>query len=87
MLAWSLVYNAAMTDRILLIEDDARLAEMVATYLGGAGFHVTVASKGATGLALKVASRSMPSSSISRCPTWTVSTCAGKFAHGQRLRS
>ena len=53
MLAWSLVYNAAMTDRILLIEDDARLAEMLATYLGGTGFHVTVASKGATGLALE----------------------------------
>ena len=42
-----------MKDRILLIEDDPRLAEMVRTYLGGAGFHVTVASRGATGLALE----------------------------------
>ena len=42
-----------MTDRILLIEDDPRLAEMVRTYLGGAGFHVTVAPKGETGLALE----------------------------------
>jgi two-component system phosphate regulon response regulator OmpR len=46
-------YNVAMTDRILLIEDDARLAEMVKNYLGGAGFHVTVAPKGATGIALE----------------------------------
>ena len=29
-----------MTDRILLIEDDTRLAEMVRDYLGGAGFRV-----------------------------------------------
>ena len=42
-----------MTDRILLIEDDPRLAEMVKTYLDGAGFHVTAAAKGATGLALE----------------------------------
>jgi DNA-binding response OmpR family regulator len=39
-------------ERILLIEDDARLAEMVQSYLGGAGFHVTVAGKGAVGIAL-----------------------------------
>jgi DNA-binding response OmpR family regulator len=42
-----------MTDRILLIEDDARLAGMVKTYLDGAGFHVTVAAHGAGGLALE----------------------------------
>jgi len=42
-----------VTDRILLIEDDPRLAEMVKTYLDGAGFHVTVARKGAAGLALE----------------------------------
>jgi two-component system phosphate regulon response regulator OmpR len=39
-----------VTDRILLIEDDSRLAEMVATYLGGAGFHVTVAASGTSGI-------------------------------------
>jgi DNA-binding response OmpR family regulator len=42
-----------VTDRILLIEDDPRLAEMVASYLGGAGLHVTIAPKGATGIALE----------------------------------
>ena len=41
-----------MTDRILLIEDDARLAEMVRDYLGGAGFRVDRAEDGASGLAL-----------------------------------
>jgi DNA-binding response OmpR family regulator len=37
--------------RILLIEDDPRLAEMVKNYLGGAGFRVTVAANGAAGIA------------------------------------
>jgi DNA-binding response OmpR family regulator len=36
--------------RILLIEDDARLAGMVAEYLGEAGFRVAVAPDGRTGL-------------------------------------
>ena len=38
--------------RILLIEDDRRLAEMVATYLGGFGFAVTAAHAGNAGVAL-----------------------------------
>jgi DNA-binding response OmpR family regulator len=42
-----------VTDRILLIEDDARLAEMVRDYLGGAGFRVERADSGASGLALQ----------------------------------
>jgi len=42
-----------VTDRILLIEDDTRLAEMVCDYLGGAGFHVERAGNGASGLALQ----------------------------------
>ena len=42
-----------MTDRILLIEDDTRLAEMVRDYLGGAGFHVERAGTGGAGLALQ----------------------------------
>ena len=42
-----------MTDRILLIEDDPRLAEMVKNYLGEAGFAVTVSSLGAAGIALE----------------------------------
>ena len=41
-----------MTDRILLIEDDARLAEMVRDYLGEAGFRVSRAANGAAGLAM-----------------------------------
>ena len=41
-----------MTDRILLIEDDMRLAEMVRDYLDGAGFRVTRAGNGNTGLTL-----------------------------------
>jgi two-component system phosphate regulon response regulator OmpR len=39
-------------ERILLIEDDSRLAGMVAEYLGKAGFHVIHAENGVRGLAL-----------------------------------
>jgi len=42
-----------VTDRILLIEDDPRLAEMVKNYLGEAGFAVTVASLCTAGIALE----------------------------------
>jgi DNA-binding response OmpR family regulator len=42
-----------VTGRILLIEDDQRLAEMVKNYLGAAGFVVTIASRGLTGIALE----------------------------------
>ena len=42
-----------MTERILLIEDDPRLAEMVKNYLGEAGFAVTVSSHGVAGVALE----------------------------------
>jgi two-component system, OmpR family, phosphate regulon response regulator OmpR len=41
-----------VTPRILLIEDDARLAAMVADYLGAAGFRVSIANAGEAGLAL-----------------------------------
>lgn len=41
-----------MTDRILLIEDDARLAEMVKNYLGESGFSITIAPTGRAGLGL-----------------------------------
>ena len=37
--------------RILLIEDDPRLAEMVSSYLGEAGFNVTHAPSGGAGIA------------------------------------
>jgi len=40
-----------MTERILLVEDDARLAAMVAEYLGDAGLRVTIATGGEQGLA------------------------------------
>ncbi len=39
-------------ERILLIEDDSRLADMVGEYLGKAGFHVIHAENGTRGLAL-----------------------------------
>mgnify|MGYP003331225784 CR=1 FL=1 len=39
-----------MAERILLIEDDERLAGMVSEYLGEAGFRVSVASAGRAGL-------------------------------------
>ena len=42
-----------MTDRILLIEDDRRLAEMIANYLGEAGFQTAIAPSGSTGMALQ----------------------------------
>ena len=38
--------NSRMAARILLIDDDPVLAEMVKSYLGGAGFDVTVAPTG-----------------------------------------
>ena len=41
-----------MGERILLIEDDLRLAAMVSDYLGEAGFRVTHAANGESGLAL-----------------------------------
>ena len=41
-----------MGERILLIEDDSRLAGMVAEYLGKAGFHVIHAENGTRGLGL-----------------------------------
>lgn len=39
-----------MAERILLVEDDPRLADMLFEYLGQAGFGVTVASRGAAAL-------------------------------------
>jgi DNA-binding response OmpR family regulator len=42
-----------VSDRILVIEDDPRLAEMVKNYLGEAGFSVTVAGDGRSGVALE----------------------------------
>jgi DNA-binding response OmpR family regulator len=41
-----------VTDRILLIEDDRRLAEMVSNYLAEAGFTTAIARNGGSGLAL-----------------------------------
>ena len=41
-----------MAERVLLIEDDSRLAGMVSEYLGKAGFHVVHADNGTHGLAL-----------------------------------
>lgn len=40
-----------MIERLLLVEDDARLAAMLGEYLGGAGFEVAVAPNGAAAVA------------------------------------
>ncbi len=42
-----------MSDRILLIEDDAKLAGMIQDYLGGFGFDVVIAGDGKAGLRLQ----------------------------------
>jgi len=42
-----------VSDRILLIEDDGRLAEMVSDYLGQSGFRVSRAANGAAGLQMQ----------------------------------
>ena len=39
-----------MAERILLVDDDPRLAAMVAEYLGAAGYRVTAAASGVAGL-------------------------------------
>ena len=39
-----------MSERVLLVEDDTRLAEMLSQYLGQAGFNVAVAPLGSTAL-------------------------------------
>jgi two-component system phosphate regulon response regulator OmpR len=39
-----------MVERVLIVEDDPRLADMLHEYLGQAGFAVTIASLGATAL-------------------------------------
>ncbi len=44
-----------MSERILLIEDDARLAEMVRDYLGESGFEVSIAGTGNEGLMVQQA--------------------------------
>ncbi len=42
-----------MTEQMLLIEDDVRLAGMVKDYLGESGFDVTIAGTGNEGLAMQ----------------------------------
>ncbi|HEY2463833.1 MAG TPA: response regulator transcription factor [Steroidobacteraceae bacterium] len=39
-----------MAERILLVEDDPRLADMLVEYLGQAGFNITLASRGGAAL-------------------------------------
>jgi two-component system phosphate regulon response regulator OmpR len=45
-----------MSERILLVEDDARLAEMLSEYLGGAGFRVAIAARGDNAMELLASS-------------------------------
>ena len=49
-----------MSQHLLMIEDDARLAKMVAEYLGQSGFEVRVAADGQSGLAQLQAQASTP---------------------------
>ena len=44
--------TATMAERILMIDDDSRLAAMVSDYLGGAGFRVSVAGTARDGEAV-----------------------------------
>ena len=46
-----LAHNRAVVDRILIIDDDARLSAMVSEYLGESGFRATVRETAADGLA------------------------------------
>ena len=46
LIAWTKQSSDAMSEQILLIEDDKRLAEMVADYLGEADYAVTIAGTG-----------------------------------------
>ena len=41
-----------MSERVLLVEDDPRLAEMLSEYLGQAGFRISLATNGAAALRL-----------------------------------
>ena len=43
-----------MAERILMIDDDSRLAGMVSDYLGGVGFRLTIAGTGREGEAAVV---------------------------------
>jgi len=45
-------YDETVADRILIIEDDPRLAEMVSDYLSEAGYQVMRAASGSAGLAM-----------------------------------
>ena len=45
-----------MSERILLVEDDTRLAEMLCEYLGGAGFRVAVAALGGSAMEMLASS-------------------------------
>ena len=62
--------------RVLLIEDDADIAEAIGYQLEKAGLSVRVARTGEEGL--EAARRAWTwSCSISTCPAWTGSRCAG----------
>ena len=76
-----------MTDRILLIEDDARLAEMVKNYLGGSGFSITIAPTGRAGLGLYGRQEFDALILDLMLPIWMGSKSAAKSAPGRKRRS
>ena len=51
----SISEQPSMTEYILLVEDDARLAQMLSDYLGDNGFDVTIAGTGIEGIDMQTA--------------------------------
>ena len=72
-----------MAERILLVEDDSRLAEMLLEYLGQAGFVITVAPLGAAALTSLSGAEFDAIVLDLMLPTWTASTSAGRCAPNQ----
>lgn len=69
-----------MLERILMIEDDENLAEMVAEYLGAVGFEVTTRGEPVRVSHSSSGEISMRSFSTSCCPTSTVSRFVEGYA-------
>ena len=59
---------AHMSERVLLVEDDARLADMLSEYLGQAGFRITIAAQGAAAIAMLSQNPRMSDTSLPPIP-------------------
>lgn len=69
-----------MSQKVLVVEDDSNIAELLRLYLQKDGFEVSHAADG--GKAVEMARRSSPTSccSISCCPSWTAGRSAASCA-------